>query len=302
MRRTIGALAAALLLLPDLGRAEAGRTAVPFLTLPVGARSAALGGAVTAVAGGVESLFYNPAGLTAAERPAVSATVASGLVDDGFGSVSAVAPSPLGTFAAGAMYLNGGQIDLNLSSGFQSTKTAEQDTAVLGAWALRLPGGFSVGAAGKWIQSQLVETYTARTSAIDAGILWDTPLEGLALGGAVQNIGNDVKFEQQGDPLPLTYRGGLAYRHELDEITSITISADGIQTLDEDFRESVGLDVTSRKEGNAYSFRAGYQFQRDEDGLALGIGAAFKHLSIDYAYSFSNDFHGAHRFSLGCRF
>jgi hypothetical protein len=47
-------------------------------------------------------------------------------------------------------------------------------------------------------------------AAADAGIVWRTPLSGLSLGSAIQNVGSDLKYEVEKEPLPQVARAGAA--------------------------------------------------------------------------------------------
>jgi long-subunit fatty acid transport protein len=64
MRRNIGALAVAMLLLasPALW-AQAGAAAVPFLLISPDARASGMGEAGTAIADNINAIFWNPGGL-----------------------------------------------------------------------------------------------------------------------------------------------------------------------------------------------------------------------------------------------
>ena len=294
-----------LLILPALAFGEAGRTAAPFLNRPVSARASGMGQAFTAVAGGTDSLYYKPAGLGGASRPELSATVATGLADDSLGSLVYVHPTSLGAFSAGVLYLDGGNISLDLTSGLQESRKAEQDTAFVGAYSLQPVPGLWVGAAGKYIQSRLVERYTAKTEAFDAGVLWKTPLEGVDLGASAQNIGPDLKFEQKGDPLPRTTRFGAAYRRNFEGEEgagySLLLAADSFQQLYQDQEARLGLELT-RHPGTdipaTATFRIGYLFARDVDSLTLGLGFGWERFGFDYAYALAKDLNGSHRLSL----
>ena len=78
----------------------------------------------------------------------------------------------------------------------------------------------SLGFNAKYFKSTL-DTYTANAIIFDGGLLARTPRFNLgnplfkygilSAGGAVTQFGPDLKFEQEGTPLPLTYRAGAAF-------------------------------------------------------------------------------------------
>ncbi|MBI4051335.1 MAG: PorV/PorQ family protein [Elusimicrobia bacterium] len=308
--------------------AEAGRTAAAFLKRPLGARASAMGQAYVAMEGDVNSLGYNPAALATLSGPVLSTMYSTGLTDDGFGFLSYGHPTSWGTLSAGLIYFNGGNIELNLSSGLREYRMAEEDTVWMGGYALRLAPGFFVGVVGKWIQLKLVQEFTAKSQAVDGGLLWETPLKGLSLGGSLQNVGKEVRFEQEGDPLPKTWRGGAAYRIYLgrflnedpmaqtfkpvdkqglggSESFELILVADGVQVLRERTQAHLGMEVrkipVASEEAYA-NLRIGYIFNRDIDSLSFGVGFEWRQLLLDYGFSLIKDLNSLHRVSIGFKF
>lgn len=311
-------LLAACALLAALGRpaalwAEAGTTGAQTLRRPLGSRAIALGEAYAAADGGVDSLGYNPAGTAASGRPVLESSYTHGIVDDKFSFTGYLHPVPIGVVSAGLLYYDAGSIHLNLSNGTNETRKAQQDLAALAGLAVRLPAGLSAGVSAKAFRFELAEEARATGFAADAGLLWHTPLPGLNLGASFQNLGPDVKFEQEGDPLPLTTRFGAAYRIGREDaavetgsasrFTQFLATADAVKVRDERLSGGAGLEMSMPlgPAGRA-ALRGGYLFNRDLDAFAFGVGLREGRFSFDYAVSVKRAVRNAHNVTLGLLF
>jgi len=310
MRRT--ALAAVLLLAfrgPAL--AEPGQTGAVTLARPLGARAPGLAGAFSAVPAGLDSLSYNPAALAPMDRGAVMTDYTHGIVDDSFGFLGAAQPLTKSvTLTAGLAYYDAGSITLNPTGGAQQTVSVERDWYGLVGGAVELPGRLSVGALAKYYRFTLAEAATARGEAFDAGALWRSPVRGLSFGAAMQNAGPDVKFEQQGDPLPLTLRAGAAYEFGIDAnldearigFDRFLVTADAVKARDERATAAAGVEMRMPLGGADYgALRGGYAFNNEADSVSLGLGLRQGRFLFDYALGIKRVIGVEHHFSFGIR-
>jgi hypothetical protein len=304
------ALAAALALAPAAAWAATG---APTLQRPFGARGLGMAQAFTAVPGGLESAGYNPAGLVDAKRPALTTNFTRGLIEDSFGYVGYAHPLKFIVLHAGALYYDAGTIDLNLSNGTRSKVKAAQDYVGMVGAAIPLPLGFSAGGIAKFYRFSLAEAATAKGYAADVGAQWRTPLPGLTLGAAVQNAGPDVKFEVEGDKLPLTSRAGAAYLLDLERmglvkpptyaITQFLFTAEVVKTRDADVFAAGGIELVFpfRPTGRA-SLRGGYVFNNEERRASFGIGLKEGRFLFDYAFGISRALENTQNFAVGIEF
>ena len=305
------ALAAGLAPAPAL--AEGGLTAAPFLRFPLSARGSALGDAFAAVAGGLDSIGYNPAGLSGAARPTLQTSLMKGSVEDTFGFAAYAHPLGKATLAAGLMYYDAGDVHLTFSDGTRRTVKAAQDFGAIGGLSLPLGGGLTVGGLAKAFQLNLAEQASATGFAADAGALWNAPLEGLSLGGSLQNLGPDVTFESAGDPLPMTARAGASYLLDLEKrglstdipytFTRFRFSGEGVKVREERVSAAVGLemDIPFGPRGHG-ALRFGYLFNRDIDSLTVGAGFRDKRFLLDYAVGLKEALSNTHLLTLGILF
>lgn len=308
-------LTGALAFLAGVGMAagESGRTAATLLTRTQSAVPAALGGAYSAVSGNLDGVAYNPAGAATARWPELQATYLHGFANDSLGSFRYGQTFTMGTVFLGGDYYDAGTIDLNLSDGTQGSRRAEQDS--VGELGLALGRAFplSIGGTIKAYHLRLAEEASASGAAFDAGALWRTPLTGLNIGVAGTNMGSDVKFEEQGDPLPVTARAGLAYSLNLARFSKLrdypyvfTAIVDGVKEKDENSSVRAGLDVTraltgvTDKAGSA-SLRFGYQSRPQT--VTAGIGFRLAGFGLDYAFNLINGVDAnVHRATISWRF
>jgi len=156
------------------------------------------------------------------------------------------------------------------------------------------------GVSGKFVQSTLVEEYSAHAFAADVGYLANSPEAGLSLGLSALNLGGALKYIDTADPLPSTLRGGLAWQTN-SPAHAFLIAADGEWlTHEKQWHANAGLEYFWFKSAG---LRLGYQFHRDSGGLTVGLGLRWKsRILIDYAWAMNEDLNDAHRVTLTWRF
>ena len=311
MRRPL-LLAALTLALPASARAAA-VTGGATLRRTVSVRAIALGESYAAIAGGVDSLSSNPAGAAGAARPELETTFASGVIDDSFGFLGYAHPTRIGVLSAAAAYYDAGKILLTFPGGAQETRVAQRDMVAQTGWATNLGAGFSAGVLGKFYRFELAQEARATGAAGDAGLQWATPLPGLRLGAAMQNMGPSLKFESESDPLPLTTRFGAAWTFNFrpkSEVegsystgTRLTFLADGVKVRDEKMASSAGGEfVLDVDDSTSLALRGGWIFGRALDGASFGAGVREGRFTVDYALAAKRSLGNVHHVGLGIRF
>jgi hypothetical protein len=311
--RLAASLAVLLALAPGRASAASASNGAAILRLPLSARSAALGGALTAVDGGLDSFGVNPAGAASPKRPELMTSFFTGIADDSFGFLGYAHPLKAGTALAGFSYYDAGTVGITNLDGSQQTVVAERDYIGSAGWAMPLGGGLSVGALGKAYRFTLAQSASASGFAADAGARWATPLRGLSLGAAVLNLGPNVKFETAADPLPLTARAGAAWTYETRSSaeersiytgTRLTLTADAVQVRNEATAAAAGGEcaITLGADTEA-TVRLGNQFNSASDGgLSFGMGLREGRFSGDYALTSRGAMGNVQDFSLTVRF
>ncbi len=259
---------------------------------------------------GIDSLGINPAGSVGAKRPELLSTFTSGILDDAYGFIGYVHPSTHGVISASVSYYDAGSVDLVGPTGTIQNVSAERDYIGSLGWAMPVFGGITIGGLARYYHLNLAQTASASGYSADLGAQWATPIRGLRLGAALQNIGPAVKFESASDPLPLTTRAGAAWtigtesNSESVTLTStmLTLGADAIQTRGDSAAAGTAAEFTlGFGPTMAVSLRSGYVFNY-AGGLSFGVGIREGRFSADYAVAYKRDLGNAQDLSLRVRF
>jgi len=316
----------------------AGTSGAIILKQTSGARPLGMGEAFVALADDVNALQFNPAGLVQIKRHEISVMYLDSLVDTWFGFIGYAYPiggkvekqrggrftsikerRNRGTIALGVSSLQAGKMVLepegdtvraeedylaNLGFGYIIWRSGEKvEKRRQKARATReLRNEVSLGLGIKFVYSTLVQKYSAMAYAIDAGLLgkFIVGKNRLQLGVTGQNLGTKIKFEEEGDSLPLTVRAGAAYQMDFKQEHRLTISGEAVKPNDGDFRGSGGMEYWYRE---IFALRAGYKAGYDLDSFTCGLGFVWKNFQLDYGWGMSGSKMGDnHRFSLTTRF
>jgi hypothetical protein len=320
MRKT-AIVAAALGLLPlwGAGRARGGASAVgtsgaQFLKIAPGARAAGMGQAFAGVAEGVETIYYNPAGLGDLMRVEVTGMHDSYFQDIDYEFAALAVPmlswvdtkkdkNAYGVLGAAVYDLSVRNIEQrSLTETDQPLGTfGSTDLAYAVGYAYALPDtGLSLGATAKVID-QNIDNVSASAFALDLGGLYQRG--GLRLGAGLRNFGTQSKFTSAADPMPLTIFGGASYRITDAWLTSIEMD------LPRDNGAIVGLGAEYRKrfaDKLTGAARIGYNSSNSDAGgwagTSFGLGVGYGNLSFDFAFVPFGDLGNTFRYSLTAKF
>jgi hypothetical protein len=324
-------LAAHLVPTQSFARENPGTTAAPILQVPVGARAAAMGSAFTAVADDLSTLYYNPGGLSTLMSRETTFMYMKGLEDQNLEYIAGATPLSFAgligegytSVAASILFSQNGSIEVNrtnpngsfldsrtLSAGGDIVMTLGYSERIFESEIDRPLETYhinqSMGITGKFIRSTLAEEFSATAMAADLGYLLVAPELGIRYGLAILNIGSKMTFIDEGDPLPLTFRSGFAYKPQLPDRLllpgeqSVSFALDGeYLTHERQWHVNLGTEYTVMR---LYSLRLGYQVHRDLTGLTTGFGVRWRGFQIDYAWALTEALSDAHRFSFTYRF
>src|SRR6266704_2317107 len=219
MKRGHALLALALAAAPAPARAQTidrsnGEAGAPILQLTTAPRAAALGGALTA-AGGVTSIFANPAGAITVRHLEVQLGGQTLFEGSKAGSMALGIRARSVALALGIRYLDLGSVAEVVCNGCggsgtptgQQLSANEQAFALAGAVEL---GHASVGAAVNYYSTTLAEA-SGGAASFSAGVRGRLT-QRLAVGASVQYLGGDVDVGGFGAPLPRTVRVGAEFR------------------------------------------------------------------------------------------
>ena len=319
----------------DTNANKRGSSAAAMLGIGIGARAEALGGAFVAIADDPSALYWNPAGITQVSSISLQVTKADWFVDTDFSSLGLIVPLQSIGAALGFQLAILDYGDNPVRTVFRPEGTGETYSAsdfVAGLYfALGITDRVSTSVGVKYFQ-QSIWHVSGSAIGVDLAILFQTPLDGLKLGGTLSNLGpefglsgrdltniadidgrkpiylnNDnvpINLATETYALPLLFRFGIAYELDLDVSNSITLASnlnhpsDNVETVD------LGLEA---KIFDSFYLRGGYQSlfnETAENGLTLGAGINYKILdlatfTIDYSYSDWGVLSYVNRFSIG---
>jgi hypothetical protein len=303
-----------------------GTSGAQFLKMDVDARVVGLGGANVAVTRGAMALYYNPAGIANLDKRNLAFSYTDWVSDIKYNYLAYETPiHGFGNIGVHVAVLTMG--DMEMTTLEQPDGTGETFGAngwVVGITnAYQLTNRFSFGVTAKYIREQISQL-SANAIAFDFGTLYYTGYRTLRIAMSTRNFGTDTKFdgrelettfdednnpstapilikkETQSQPLPLSFRLGIAYDFEFNEQSKLLTTLDGYNTRDRGQQASLGFEYTWR---DRLAVRAGYKMRTDEEGIALGGGydfeiSGFGTIGINYAWADLGRLQNAHRFSL----
>ena len=285
---------------------NAGTTGFNFLKIGVGARTAALGGANTALSGDLEAAASNPASLFGVRERTASLSLTSYLVDSEAGFVSVASPGEDRAWSVGVNYFTHGEL--------QRTDTEGRDLGTFGAFDMAaqvtaaqkvLDRRLTVGMSLKAIYSS-IDDYTSDAYAIDLGVLAPGPIDGMTLGASLANLGTVRSgfTDSFKDSLPVLFKVGLSHKPAHAPVP-VLLLADINVPNDNDTYLTFGAELDL---GMGLLVRPGYSMQQtgldgaQAIGLTAGAGVALQRYRVDYAFTSFPALGDVHRVSLNSTF
>ncbi|MFC1730452.1 PorV/PorQ family protein [candidate division KSB1 bacterium] len=260
-----------------------------ILNLDRSARSSALGGAFASIAGDVDALFYNPAGLAEIEEKSAGFTYLNHVLDINSGSFVVVAPRGANKYGIGFHYINYGDFERREGDGTYTGLFGAQDIVLTGGYAQKYSENIYLGASAKALYSK-IDTYSSTAFAGDIGLIYSIPRYMLNIGISLTNIGFIAQaYDTIKDDLPASFRAGISkdlahlpllwsfeYRRFLDGENQLL--GGGEFSFSESFKGRIGYNSYGRdqkigSEGGALS------------GFSFGFGFFWKKYTFDYAYT-----------------
>lgn len=283
------------------------RPGATFLLIPPSAKATAMAYAYTAICNDASTNYYNAAGLAFFKSPKITV--------DYCGYLNGLAPDmhyfycgftyPLATSAWGfdIMYYTPGTIELRNFEGVYLGSYRIWRLALKLNYSRRFSKKLSLGIGWKYIKQQygLWDSWgwygdeTGSSWAFDFNLLYKI-LPNLSIGTVLHNIGPKIKYSD--DPLPWTYRLGIAYK-PVDtknfscafsaEITKILIGMFAIEenSFWENFKyewdtawKGIGIELLFYK---VVSLRGGYFYDEEgaRKGLTFGGGIKLVNFELD---------------------
>ena len=314
-----------------------GTSAAMELLIPVGARDMAMGGAGIATSTGVESIYWNPAGLGRISVKASGLFSNMNYIADIAVNYGAVALNfgKSGVFALSAKAVDYGRILLTTVDDPEGIagRTFTPNFLNLGfSYARAFTASITAGATVKMF-SQNINRVTGKGMAIDIGLQYSgvAGIPGIHLGVVVKNMGPQVSYGGPGlsrmaDPeegrrppqffqsqaasfeLPSSVEMGLAYDYNISDGLNLTMNGAYAKNNLTINAYKIGGEVTLKLSALTVSGRTGMdmlnteKFDENIYGPRFGFGLTFETpgplVTIDYAYRTVSYFDNNSMFSI----
>ncbi|HZY09910.1 MAG TPA: PorV/PorQ family protein [Bacteroidota bacterium] len=278
-----------------------------FLKIATSARAISMGGAQVAVAEGVSSMAFNPAGILAVNELGVGFTYTAWFADIQHSYAGVVKNLPgIGAIGASVTILTTDDIIETTPAYPEGTGRTfrASDYAFSIAYARQVTDQFRVGINGKIIQSYLFNTdLGAGSFAFDIGTLYDIPILRSHLGVSLTNIGRDLKYINETYSLPTALKFGVLV-DVMKEANNHFITTFQIARLnDADEQYNAGVEYLFN---NLVALRGGWKFAYDQENVTAGFGVKLNSLGLsgvlDYGFNNFKYLPGTHSFTFELQF
>jgi len=319
-------------------RSKYGTSAAPELLIPVGSRGTSLSGSMLSTITGVESMYWNPAGLSLmSSKTELMASHMRYIADININYFAgAVDLGGLGVIGASMKTMSFPEelvTTLESPDGTGETWSPTYVTASL-SYARKMTDKILFGTTAKIIYENIMKT-SATGFAVDFGLQYIAGETGFKFGVALKNFGPSMKFdgsdldayfEPPGTPsgstseprritlqdasLPTTLELGISYLLPIGKKNSVEISSTFQNNNYSSDEYRFGLEYNYNKLlylRGAYMFTPDYE-TKDERlfGPSFGAGVHYPvggvNFSLDYAYRLAEKFKDTQWFTLGIGF
>ncbi len=316
---------------------KTGTTAAKFLSMGIGPRANAMGGAFTSLANDASALYWNPAGAASMKQYEAMFTYTSLFkdLDISLNYAALVIPADdWGNFGVSITALDYGKMDVTTE--LYPDGTGEKYSASSYAFALsyarNITESFTAGITIKYIR-ELIFNSSAHGIAFDIGTIFNTPFYGIKFssiitnyGSKLQMAGEDLLVRHDADPtrhgnnetvdayyktdkfdLPLKLQIGLSKDFQLLENQRFTLAIDA--THPNDNAEYINIGGELALLGNILFLRGGYKtllLKDSQEGLTFGAGLNYTlgilTLGFDYAFQEYEFLGNTHSFGMLLKF
>ena len=302
---------------PSLGEERSGTSALTFLKIGVGARSASLAGAYTATATDAFALYHNPAGIAFNDRDSFGFAYRQWVVEfkhSFFGVTRHIDDANV----LGAYLITLGTDSFEITDEYNPTGTGEMfdysDFAAGLTYAIRLTEYFSCGITAKFVQENL-DDLKMRTVMLDLGTLYQTDFYATRFAINMANFGGRIKpggsyqyqtvsgewitKDYQSFSSPTVFKISAAFDPLTTDNSRLTWATQLNHPTDNAENIAMGLEYGYQE---MFFLRGGYLFNSSVENFSVGAGlkldvAGFKGM-IDVAHTNMDDLGGTNIFSI----
>lgn len=315
---------------------KTGTTAGKFLSIGLGARANAMGGAYGSIANDPSAIYWNPAGISNAVQNQAMFTYTKMFADINVNYLGIVIPAgEAGSFgfSVTALTMN----DMDVTTEYYPEGTGEKFGAGSYAFGLsyarNITEDFMVGATVKYVQENIYNS-SASGVAFDIGTIFNTPFWGIRFSSSIANYGSkmqmagddllvrhdpdqnregnnetvDANYSTEKFELPLRLQIGLSKEFQIMEEHKFIVAVDAAHPNDNTQYLNIGGEISMFN--NFFALRGGYKtlFMKDrQEGLTFGAGINYAligsfEIGVDYAFQQLEYLDNIHSFGVMLKF
>lgn len=273
-----------------------------ILNRNIGAGPASRGGTGVALGEDSNSLFWNPAWIQEQKRSEILLTHETGFAGERLDSLAWVRPywarGRRRTWGVSAAYLS--QDSFEIKSNDQSMGQANPYDLAAGLTYAHPWGRSHVGLTAKYVRQELFSTHA---QAIAADIGWALTGTRFRTGAALANLGTPLQGSGESVGLPLSVKGGGAYRIFSQPRQRCWLVGQLDAPADDRPIVHGGLEYTALFSDRwTLSLRGGYQTLGAGEGVSSGFGLQRENWGFNYGFQMQKDLGDLHRLDLSFRF
>ena len=272
---------------------------VSHLGIPAMPRPASMGGALVADPATLGSATNNPANLLSSGSTEIILSHSSWIQD--VRSEFLTARIPVSDFSLGLSVrsTNIDGIEIRDRPGPPLGTVTARSLSIGATGAIEAFENTTVGFSLRYLYEKMYVD-DANGYAVDLGVLYHTPIEGLYGGLSVTNLGKLAAFRQRSTELPTMLNLGARYTIPFEQFTVALAPAFLMRMNPSTPMAALGAEATYL---DLVSVRAGYQTGYDVRGFSAGLGIRYDMFGVDYAYvPFSQDLGASHIIAVGVHF
>ncbi|MEK6645262.1 MAG: PorV/PorQ family protein [Candidatus Firestonebacteria bacterium] len=267
------------------------QTGAAYLRTGFGSRPAALGEAYTGVSGDINSLFWNPAGISYLNEVQFAFGHNEFIQGLRYENIAVAFPFYDGGIGFAFTYMSFGDLERRDDTGVFNGNFKPYAFVGQLTYAKNIFKNFSLGINAK-IPYERIDTDSKFGLAFDGGILLKLAIEGLSYGVSVNNIGPSFA----GSKLPLIAKTGFGYTQgQFNFVLDLSVPRDIQPNL------NFGCEY---KLMQIFSLRGGYKYKFSGNdlgtisGITGGIGFELNKFNLDYSFKTYQDLGNSHIVSL----
>ena len=297
---------------------KVGTVGFQFLEIGAGPRGVGMGEAMVASAEGIESIYWNPAGLRTITGPTLLLS---------YGTWPAEITHQYAAYAMHPGFIPGiiGVSVTALSMDPMLLRTATNpdgvgvefdcgDMAIGVTYARVFTDKFAAGGTLKWVRSSLgdlsvlgepgLDDFVVETVVGDFGTLYNTGFRSLKIGLCIQNMGAEATYIEEPVPVPVTFKFGVSMNIFETPGQKVQVATEFKHPSDTSEKVNVGAEYSLNE---MYFVRAGYKMGYDAETFTAGGGAKLivgdlGRVGVDYSYSDFGYLGAVHRMGLSLEF